>query len=206
MTTDRHGGPGSGYVTDRSHSARVVRREELVEAPWPNGGGRTSEIHRQPSLQHPGELTWRLSLAVIDTSGPFSVLPGTRRWLLLASNTSLQLSIDGVIHSLGYTDSVVFPGDAAVEVVAVSGASRALNLMTFGGIDGHLLVSRPSRSSALSDRDAAALVVLEGRLVVQQEVLGRYDTLVLGPQRVDVRWEAATVARVGVGRTPGELP
>jgi hypothetical protein len=199
---ERHEGSRPGYVADEPDPARVIRNEDLVAAPWPNGRGWTSEIHRQP-LEQP---TWRLSLATIDTTGPFSVLPGVRRWLLLASDASLRLSIDGVVHSLGYTDTVVFDGGADIEVIAVSGAARALNLMTYGGVGGDLRVCRLSGDSDWSGRDAAALVVLDGRLVIRQEVLGRYDTLVLGSQHVDVGCETATVARVTVGGMPVDLP
>jgi uncharacterized protein len=195
-----------GYVADRPDSARVVRMEDLVGTPWPNGRGRTSEIYRQLSVQHPEKCTWRLSLATIDTPGPFSVLPEARRCLLLASDTSLSLSIDGRVHTLRYTDSVVFDGGAAVEVIAVSGVSRALNLMTYGGVGGQLQVSRLSDDVRLSDREDAALVVLDGRLLVGQEALGRYDTLILGPQSVEVRCDAATVVRVSVGEPQGEFP
>jgi environmental stress-induced protein Ves len=206
MTVDRHGGSGSGHVVDGPDPARVIRTEDLVAAPWPNGRGWTSEIYRQPSVQRPGQPVWRLSLATIDTTGPFSVLPGARRRLLLASHTAVQLSIDGTVHVLRYTDSVGFDGSAAVEVIALSGTARALNLMTYGGVGGDLQVSRMSGNSDWSVRDAAALVVLDGRLVVRQEVLGRYDTVVLGPRSLDVGCEAATVARVGVGGMPGDLP
>ncbi|NEM07081.1 HutD family protein [Geodermatophilus normandii] len=193
-------------TTHGPEPARVIRVEDLAPTPWPNGGGWTREIHRQPSAQRRGQTAWRLSLATIDTVGPFSVLPEVRRWLLLASEGSLHLSIDGTVHRLGHTDTVEFDGGAAVEVIAVSGTSRVLNLMTYGGVGGHLQAGRLSENSEVSDRDTAAIVVLDGHLVVRQASLGRYDTLLLGPQSVDVRSEAATVVRVGVGGTRGDLP
>jgi environmental stress-induced protein Ves len=192
-------------ATGRS-SVRVVRVEDVVATRWPNGGGWTREIHRQLSAQHPRQPVWRLSMATIDTTGPFSVLPEVRRCLLLASDTSLRLSIDGNVYTLGYTDSVAFDGGAAVEVVDVSGESRVLNLMTYGGVGGHLEVSRPAEDCDMSERDGAAVVVLDGRLHVLEESLGRYDTLVLGRESVAVRCEAATVVRVGLGETQVDLP
>jgi environmental stress-induced protein Ves len=193
-------------VADRLDSARVVRIADLVAAPWSNGGGWTREIYKRLSAQHSGQPVWRLSLATIDTTGPFSVLPDARRYLLLASDTSLQLSIDGIVHTLRYTDSVAFDGDARVGGVAVSGACQTLNLMTYGALGGHLEVARPGGTADLSDRDAAPVVVLDGRLHVSDEPLGRYDTLVLGRESIHVGCEAATVARVGLGETQVNLP
>ncbi len=193
-------------VADRLDSARVVRIEDLVAAPWSNGGGWTTEIYKQLSAQRPGQPVWRLSLATIDAPGPFSVLPDARRFLLLASDTALQLSIDGIVHTLRYTDSVVFDGGAPVEVVATSGVCSALNLMTYGALGGHLEVSRPVGTADLSDRDAAAVVVLDGRLHVRDQPLGRYDTLVLGRESVHVRCEAATVVHVSLAEKQVKRP
>jgi HutD len=133
------------------------------------------------------------------------MLPEARRCLLLASHTLLQLSIDGIVHTLGYTDSVEFDGGAAVEVLTVSGASRAVNLMTYGGVGGRLEIIRPGEIS-LSRRDALAVVVLDGQLRVSDAVLGRYDTLILGQESVRVRGEAATLVRVCLGEARDDLP
>jgi environmental stress-induced protein Ves len=190
-----------GRVTERLDRAQVIRIGDLRATPWPNGGGWTKEIRVQLSAQDRARPVWRLSMATIDSTGPFSVLPAVRRCLLLASDTSLHLSIDGVLHTLGYTDSVAFDGGAAVEVVALSGTCLALNLMTYGGAGGRLEVSRPAGSFDLSARDAAAVVVLEGRLHALNQTLGRYDTLVPARERVNVTSEAATVVGVSLDET-----
>jgi hypothetical protein len=134
------------------------------------------------------------------------VLPETRRCLLLGSDTVLQLSIDGIVHTLGYTDMVEFDGGAAVEVLYVSGTSEAVNLMTYGGVGGRLEIIRLAKLSSLSRRDAVALVVLDGHVRVVDAELGRYDTLILGRESVRVRGQAATLVRVCLSDARDDLP
>jgi uncharacterized protein len=201
----RHENSRAEAVADGPDRARLIRFQDLVATPWPNGGGWTREIYRHPAVQRRGQTAWRLSRATIDATGAFSVLPEARRCLLLASDTALSLSIDGVVHQLGYTDAVTFDGGAAVEVIAVSGDSWVLNLMTYGGVAGDLRAGRLCGECDVSVQDAAAIVVLDGHLAAGQRSLGRHDTLVLGSRSVDVRGEA-TVVRVTVGGAGETLP
>jgi environmental stress-induced protein Ves len=180
----------SGTVSGSSGPARVVRATDLTTTSWPNGRGTTREIHREPG--------WRLSLATVDAVGTFSVLPDVRRYLLLASDTRLDLAIDGVVTTLGFTDTVEFDGSAAVEVVGLSGTSNPLNLMTFDGMRGRLTVRWLDGAATLSGRDAA-VVVLAGRLHVGDLVLGPHDTLLLASEDVGAVGEAATLACVQLG-------
>jgi environmental stress-induced protein Ves len=168
----------------------VVRAADLLASPWPNGRGTTREIHRAPD--------WRLSLATVDTTGAFSVLPDVRRYLLLASDTRLELAIDGTVTSLRFTDTVEFDGDAAVEVVGLSGTASALNLMTYGRARGRLTVRHLDGAATLSSRDAA-VVVLAGRLHVDNLVLGPHDTLLSAPDDVGVVGDATMLACVVLG-------
>jgi environmental stress-induced protein Ves len=51
---------------------QLVRKESFTTTPWKNGGGITHEAIRVPPAPHP--LRWRISVAQIGQSGPFSVL------------------------------------------------------------------------------------------------------------------------------------
>ena len=62
-------------------SATIIRRRDYHAAPWRNGGGVTFEIAREP--QGEGAFEWRLSLAQVDRTGPFSdfaAMSAPSRW------------------------------------------------------------------------------------------------------------------------------
>ncbi len=159
---------GNGRQTGRASglgpsSGRIVRADGLVATRWQNDGGWTREIHREPAVGDPVRTAWRLSLATIDRTGPFSVLPGVRRHFLLASRTSLTLSIDGVVRDLRHADGAVFNGDAAVHVEALSGTCLALNLMTGSGVEGRFEVADLAGPAMFTQLDTAASSCSPGR-------------------------------------------
>ncbi|MCW2768318.1 MAG: HutD-family protein [Nocardioides sp.] len=170
----------------------IVRAAELVNEPWPNGGGWTRQIYSEPSPHSPAQCSWRLSLATIDATGPFSFLPGVQRQLLVVSDNVLDLSIDGDIHTLGQGESVAFDGGASVECGYVSGVCTVLNLMTYRGIEGRLHVTTSPLSNAL------ALTVLDGQVDVLGERLQCLDTLIPGPATLSLRHRTARFACVVV--------
>lgn len=65
--------------------------------PWRNGGGSTREIFRSGDGDQHAEL--RLSLARIESDGPFSEFPGLQRQQLLVSGAGLSLEFTAG-HSL----------------------------------------------------------------------------------------------------------
>ena len=68
---------------------KLVHRtaSQYLRQPWKNGGGTTTEL----AIQSRGEdWSWRLSLADVDTSGPFSDFVGYRRTILLVSGRGMR--------------------------------------------------------------------------------------------------------------------
>lgn len=66
--------------------------ESYLCQPWKNGGGTTLEIAREDLG---GRMHWRLSIATVATSGPFSDFSGYRRTILLLSGAGMVLDFDG---------------------------------------------------------------------------------------------------------------
>lgn len=131
---------------------------------WANGAGMTHEIVAVPG---PELWSWRLSLAEVDTDGPFSVLEGVDRALVVASGRGMTLRIDGVGHPLACFEAVVFAGEAAVAAELHDGPVRDLNLMVRRGGGFGAPVLRVERLAAGQDLPAGpwvAAVVLEGVL------------------------------------------
>ena len=103
---------------------RVARIADQAPAPWRNGRGVTRDLGH-------GE-GWRLSLAEIDSAGPFSRFPGLERWFAVASGAVRLRFESGLGCELHAASApIAFPGEDAphCEPSAGHGACRALNLM-----------------------------------------------------------------------------
>lgn len=108
---------------------RIVRRTEFVEMPWKNGAGITHEAIRVPAQG--SEFAWRVSLAEIGESGPFSDFAGYTRWMTLLSGRGLDLEFaDGRRCRLGNIGACVeFAGAPAPQCRLLEGRCVDLNLM-----------------------------------------------------------------------------
>jgi len=59
--------------------------------PWKNGGGTTHEIAVAPAGAGADSFLWRLSIAEVATSGPFSAFPGIDRTLTVLEGDGMKL-------------------------------------------------------------------------------------------------------------------
>jgi uncharacterized protein len=112
-------------------AARVVRGAALKAAPWKNGGGVTREIAAYPVGASLDTFVWRVSVADVERSGPFSQFPGIDRKLVLLAGSGMHLAqARGATHALMEPLAVAaFDGEAAVDAQLVDGATRDFNLM-----------------------------------------------------------------------------
>jgi environmental stress-induced protein Ves len=104
----------------------------LDTTPWKNGGGSTTEIAISPSGAGLEDFDWRISLATIALSGPFSVFPGIDRTLALVDGPGVMLEVDGEDRVLLCEEDPVFEfrGEQAI-VANVNGAPTTdFNVMT----------------------------------------------------------------------------
>jgi hypothetical protein len=107
--------------------------DQLAATPWKNGGGVTREIACHPAGAGMDEFDWRMSIAHIGRSGPFSVFPGVDRIITLLAGTGVHLhSADGVVsHRLDQPlQPFGFAGEAALQADLLGGDSDDLNVMT----------------------------------------------------------------------------
>lgn len=161
----------------------VVRSEEVAPRPWSNGAGTTREL----ALADDG--AWRISLADVDTAGPFSVFAGRHRVLTLVDGPVVGLEVDGEAHVVEPQRPFAFSGDAAVVATVPEGAVRVLNVIVDPGVVAPFVtVLELGRASALPlAADQAAYVLTgtgSGSLVVGPgEVVGRCTLAVITLQR-----------------------
>lgn len=106
----------------------IVRLRDCPPVPWLNGGGTTRMLWSDADRQ--GGFDRRISIATIEAPGPFTLLPGVDRSLLLFDGDGLELEVDGHRLSLQPSVPLVFSGEQAVHVPADQAAVRVLNVMT----------------------------------------------------------------------------
>jgi environmental stress-induced protein Ves len=108
-------------------------RAALAATPWKNGGGTTREIACWPPGAGMDDFQWRLSIATIAASGPFSAFAGVDRIITLLDGPGVRLaSNDGAIdHALNRPlEPFAFPGEAAIDSTVLGEASSDFNVMT----------------------------------------------------------------------------
>jgi environmental stress-induced protein Ves len=106
-------------------STRSAR--EFVRQRWKNGGGTTTELAREGAGER---FLWRLSVADVDSSGPFSSFPGYERTIVLLEGDGMELTIDGRVARLDRAfEPFVFDGGAATTCRLLGGPCRDLNVI-----------------------------------------------------------------------------
>jgi uncharacterized protein len=108
---------------------RIIRKSAFKAIPWKNGGGVTHEALRVPETGDP--FRYRVSLARIEASGPFSDFTGYRRTMVLLRGEGLVLRFEGgEPHALAQAGEMVrFDGATPVVCELSSGPCMDLNLM-----------------------------------------------------------------------------
>ena len=150
--------------------------------PWKNGGGATTELLIEPpgaTLQ--GGFRWRLSMAEVAASGPFSRFPGVDRSLMLLACGGMEL--DHGEHGRQRLERplapVRFPGEWPTEGTLLAGPCRDFNVMTARAEATHTLevVALGPRPVALAGAPVLILVGLAGTARVAGERLGEGELL-----------------------------
>ena len=73
----------------------LVSLQAQPEQPWRNGGGMTRELLAFPA---PAQWTVRISVADIQTSGPFSRFDGIERWFAVLDGDGVVLRSEFATH------------------------------------------------------------------------------------------------------------
>jgi uncharacterized protein len=116
-------------VYKSQRAVNVLRQADYPTVPWKNRGGLTREILKVPASSP--EFDWRLSLATIATSGPFSSFEGYERTLVLVSGNGVELDFGPHGRAILRTPGQVatFDGAWPTSGALIEGPSTDLNLM-----------------------------------------------------------------------------
>jgi environmental stress-induced protein Ves len=110
-------------------SLQIIRKASFTPRPWKNGGGITHEVIRVPS--DGDAFAWRVSVAQIESSGPFSDFADYNRKMVLLKGAGALLKFsDGRQRALRRVgDLAEFDGALATHCKLLDGPCVDLNLM-----------------------------------------------------------------------------
>jgi environmental stress-induced protein Ves len=121
---------------------KIIRRSTFTALPWKNGGGITHEVVRVPPTGD--AFLWRVSVAQIDSPGPFSDFAAYDRKMVLLRGSGIALQFGSgkqcELRSVG--DFVEFDGAIATRCELLDGPCMDLNL----------IVSKSLRTAARIER------------------------------------------------------
>ena len=117
----------------------ILRAGNYRRMKWRNGGGETAEIAVSPEDAGLDDFDWRVSMARVESAGPFSLFPGVYRTLSILEGEGVVLDIEGrlPVRLTGVSEPYGFPADVAVHAGLVGGPITDLNVMTRRGRHAH---------------------------------------------------------------------
>lgn len=200
------------------NASGALRRIDAASATrmrWRNDGSWTTELARAGAADLDGDaFRWRVSIAEIETDGPFSRFPGVDRELLLLAGAGMALQLDGAPpQRLEQRFAALrFPGEAAVACRLLDGPTRDFNVMARRGyvtaqtwarplLDSMVLVPEPGaewfvhvlsgQATARAGPEDASLATGDSLLVDWRETAGARVLLRGGAELVLVRFRPA---------------
>lgn len=114
---------------------RILRAADYKSMPWKNGGGVTTEIAISPEGAGLYDFDWRVSMARVETDGPFSQFPEVDRTLAVLEGNGICLKVEGRIglDLLRTSDPVTFPAGVPTTCNLIRGPISDLNVMVRRG-------------------------------------------------------------------------
>jgi uncharacterized protein len=143
---------------------KIIRRASFTAVPWKNGGGITHEAIRVPPIGD--AFLWRVSVANIDSSGPFSDFAGYDRKMVLLRGHGITLEFGSgdkcALRDMG--DWVEFDGAMPTRCELLDGPCVDLNLMVSKSLRTAARVERmsdPTRVAAIHGETTLIFGILD---------------------------------------------
>jgi environmental stress-induced protein Ves len=150
-------------------SWHAVHLADVRAAPWRNGGGVTRELTVWPAQ---GEWAWRMSVAEVESSGPFSRFDGITRWFAVLQGAGVVLNVQtpgdsgesgAREHRLTQNEPpLCFDGSAATDCQLISGPTQDFNLMVRdSGLPARMLRVRGNFQTAVNAPKTIAIYAID---------------------------------------------
>ena len=159
---------------------RHLKPADFRAMPWKNGGGTTFELAAGPEGAGLDAFLWRLSIAQVGQTGPFSAFPGIDRTLTVLKGEGLKLDFSegsDIVLDVPWQPAS-FDGGRPCVGRLIGGPVEDFNVMTRRGKAAHRV--RPIK---LDEEELAE--ALENEVTALLLTAGRGLALV-GKQRIDL--------------------
>jgi uncharacterized protein len=152
---------------------KMLRAQSHRRMPWRNGGGSTREIVAWPQ---PNDWDFRLSIADVEHSGPFSVIADVNRTIALLDGNGFVLRVGDALAETVIDHHRPFNFDGELDTICtlIDGPVRDLNLMVRRSASPRQL-NFVHVVDAVSIGDVELLLVVEGAVHLNEEELWRFD-------------------------------
>ena len=168
---------------------RILRAADYRVMPWKNGGGTTTEIAVSPDGAGLDDFDWRVSMAQVGSSGPFSSFAGIDRTLSVLEGEGIVLDVAGqpAARLTPASAPFAFPADLPTSAALIAGPITDLNVMTRRGRMRHRVERLPvwARTEVLTAADTTLILPADGEIAVINATpvrVGPLDALLLGPE------------------------
>jgi uncharacterized protein len=130
---------------------RLITADRQARMPWRNGRGETREVVAWPPGASLDTFAWRVSVATIDRSGPFSHFPGVSRTLALLSGTGVRLTVGGTrIELTRCLAAATLRGEEEVHCELMGSTVQMFNVMVRGETPARIVVSEGTQALAVA--------------------------------------------------------
>jgi environmental stress-induced protein Ves len=162
---------------------RILRASDHRQMPWKDGGGVTTQIAISPPGATVGDFNWRVSMAKVPNSGPFSSFVSIDRVLAVLEG-EMRLAIDGAEAHLMDPSSpaFTFPGDVPTSAEVIHEVTD-LNVMVRRGRFS-ASVRRLDKAEIIANADDTLVLFREDAQVISGEKFERDDVIHLSAPEV----------------------
>jgi len=149
---------------------QIIRKSSFTAARWKNGGGVTHEAIRVPASD---SFRWRVSVAHIDASGPFSDFAAYNRKMVLLRGSGLALKFAGgekkLLRHIG--EMAEFDGAVPTYCELLGGPCVDLNLMVLKSARAEVRVERFANELAVqaSPLESTLIFGIEDPLLLESD-------------------------------------
>lgn len=175
--------------------------------PWKNGLGTTTEIAVDPPGAGLDAFAWRVSVAELTTSGPFSSFPGYERIIIQTEGEPMELVHEGRgRHRLAWLSPYRFEGEWSTRGELAAPPVRDFNVMArrdwlrssasvhhLGGGDAVGLASAATAQIVYAFRGALAIRAGDADAALE---LGAEETVIVTGDAVGARGDGLEIAAI----------
>jgi environmental stress-induced protein Ves len=163
---------------------KLITADSLPSTPWKNSGGTTREVVKFPASSTIETFDWRISLAAVASSGPFSLFPGIDRTMIVTDGHGIELDDNDERVALRHSDEPFsFPGEIPYRASLLRGPIADLNVMTRRTRYSHAVRRYRAAGTSIDRGNTRVIVSLSDRLIcavgTESVALARLDSLLV---------------------------